>query len=275
MSKKTESESYTLGYGEGAMDWMTSRTAEVHGAFLLPYLKPGMSFLDCGCGPGTLTLGFARHVAPGRTIGIDREASQFRATAELAQRDGIENLTFQTGDIYDLPFADGMFDVVFGSAVLGSVANADKVVTEMVRVLKPGGWLGLKEFDHDGDIVWPQTPLIARSIELYHRLRAHNGHEPNAGRRLKAFMHAAGCPVEYIHALYEQKADAEQLLKHVERNNRLVSEMLSSQYEELGWCSAQELDEDAQAWVEFANDPAAIHLSTWFEAVGKKHTSPE
>jgi hypothetical protein len=51
--------------------------------------------------------------------------------------------------------------------------------------------------------------------------------------------------------------------------------MLSSQYEALGWCSAQELDEDAKAWVEFANDPTAIHLSTWFEAVGKKHTSPE
>jgi ubiquinone/menaquinone biosynthesis C-methylase UbiE len=270
MSKK-ENENYTLGYGEGAMDWMTSRTAEVHGAFLLPYLKPGMRFLDCGCGPGTLTRGFAEIVVPGETIGIDRESSQFAAMAEAATRDGIENLIFQTGDIYDLPFADEIFDVVFGSAVLGSVANAEKVVTEMVRVLKPGGWLGLKEFDHGGDIVWPQTPIIARSIELYHRLRAHNGHELHAGRRLKEFMHAAGCSIEYIHALYDQKTDAEQLLAHIERNNRLVSEMLSSQYVELGWCSQQELDEDAQAWIEFANDPAAIHLSTWFEAVGRKN----
>ena len=270
MPKKKKNESYTLGYGEGAMDWMTSRTAEVHGAFLLPYLKPGMRFLDCGCGPGTLTRGFAEFVAPGEAIGIDMEASQFSATAETAREDGIENLTFRTGDIYHLPFADEHFDVVFGSAVLGSVANAGKLVEEMVRVLKPGGWLGLKEFDHGGDIVWPQTPLIARSIELYHRLRAHNGHEPHAGRRLKEFMHAAGCSIEYVHALYDEKTDAEQLLPHIERNNRLVFEMLSSQYEELGWCSPQELEEDAEAWVEFANDPTAIHLSTWFEAVGRK-----
>jgi hypothetical protein len=51
--------------------------------------------------------------------------------------------------------------------------------------------------------------------------------------------------------------------------------MLSSQYVELGWCSQQELDEDAQAWIEFANDPAAIHLSTWFEVVGGKKTRRE
>ena len=128
MPKKKKNESYTLGYGEGAMDWMTSRTAEVHGAFLLPYLKPGMRFLDCGCGPGTLTRGFAEFVAPGEAIGIDMEASQFSATAETAREDGVENLSFRTGDIYHLPFADEHFDVVFGSAVLGSVANAGKNV---------------------------------------------------------------------------------------------------------------------------------------------------
>jgi hypothetical protein len=49
--------------------------------------------------------------------------------------------------------------------------------------------------------------------------------------------------------------------------------MLSAQYEALGWCSRQELEEDAQAWIDFASNPAAIHLSTWFEAVGKKWES--
>jgi len=252
------------------MEWMTSRTAKGHGAFLLPYLQPGMSFLDCGCGPGTLTGGFARQVAPGQTIGIDMEPSQFMAAAEAAQRDGVGNLRFETGDIYALPFADETFDAVFASAVLGSVADPEKVVAEMVRVLKPEGWLGLKEFDHGGDIIWPQTPVIARSTELYHRLRAHNGHEPYAGRRLKEFIDAAGCSVEYSHAYYDQHAGAEQLRPHLERNNRLIFEILGPQYDELGWCSREELEEAAQAWIEFANNPAAVYLSTWFEAVGKK-----
>jgi ubiquinone/menaquinone biosynthesis C-methylase UbiE len=272
MTKKT-AETYTLGYGEGAMDWMTSRTAEGHGAFMLPYLTPDMHLLDCGCGPGTLTRGFAERIAPGKAIGIDREASQFAMTAEAAQRDGVENLEFRTGDIYDLPFADDRFDVVFGSAVLGSVSDPGKVVQEMSRVLKPGGWLGLKEFDHGGDIVWPQTPIIARSIALYHRLRAHNGHEPEAGRKLKQFIRTAGCAVEYGHALFYQTDGTEQLKAHVERNNQLVSEMLGAQYTALGWCSQEELDEDEHAWIEFAENPDAVYLATWFEAVGKKKTA--
>jgi ubiquinone/menaquinone biosynthesis C-methylase UbiE len=273
MTEKTTDETYTLGYGEGAMDWMTSRTAEGHGAFLIPYLQPGMSLLDCGCGPGTLTRGFAERVAPGTVIGIDREASQFAAMSEAARRDDIGNLTFQTGDIYALPFADGTFDVVFGSAVLGSVAGPEKVVAEMTRVLKPGGWIGLKEFDHGGDIVWPMDSILDRSIALYHRLRAHNGHEPQAGRKLKNYMQNAGCITEHCHARYYQTNGAEQLLAHIERNNRLVSEMLGVQYIALGWCSQAELDEDEQVWIEFAKNPAAIYLATWFEAVGKKMES--
>ena len=263
-------EKYTLGYGDSSMDWMTRRTVEGHGAFMLPYLEPGMRLLDCGCGPGTLTLGFAKHVAPGETIGIDLEASQFADSAEAARRESIDNLEFRTGDIYALPFEDASFDAVFGSAVLGSLARAEAVIGEMVRVLKPGGVIGLKEFDHGGDIVWPLTPLIERSIELYHRLRAHNGNEPLAGRRLKGWLHAAGCSIESVHACYTEQTDVEHLRAIVRRNNGLTVEFLAAQYAALGWCTPEELEEDAQAWTEFAENPAAIYLSSWFEVVGRR-----
>ncbi|TDJ45492.1 MAG: methyltransferase domain-containing protein [Gammaproteobacteria bacterium] len=274
MPKKIDSmsarEKYTLGYGDRSMEWMTRRTAEGHGAFMLPYLEPGMRFLDCGCGPGTLTLGFAAHVAPGETIGIDLEASQFTDSMEAARRDGITNLSFQTGDIYALPFDDESFDAMFGSAVLGSLGNAAAVVGEMVRVLKPGGVIGLKEFDHGGDIIWPLTPAIERSIELYHRLRAHNGHEQLAGRRLKGWLDSAGCSIELVHASYAERTDVERIREIVGRNNDLSFEVLAAQYEALGWCTREDLEVEAQAWIEFAENPAAVYLSTWFEVVGRK-----
>ena len=252
------------------MQWMTSRTAEVHGAFFLPYLKPGMRLLDCGCGPGTLTLGFARQVAPEETIGIDREAAQFAETIKAAERENIHNLRFEVGDIYELPYEDESFDAVFASAVLGSVADAERVVAEMARVLKPGGVMALKEFDHGGDIIWPQSEIIAQSIKFYHGIRKHNGHAEDCGRRLRKFMTSVGCDVDYLRAFFDQQTTADELRAYIDRNNYLIGEILGPQYIQLGWCSQEELDAQAAAWVEFAADPAAIYLACWFEAVGIK-----
>ena len=263
-------EHYTLGYGQSSMDWMESRTADRHGAFLLPYLRPGMRLLDCGCGPGTLTIGFAQHIAPGEAIGIDRESSQFAPVVSEAERESISNLHFEAGDIYALPFDDASFDVVFGSAVLGSVADADRVVQEMVRVLKPGGLLALKEFDHGADIIWPQSDIISRSIEFYHRLRLQNGHEPHAGRKLKAYMIAHGCRIDYVHAYFDQQTKEAELKTYIDRNNGLHREILGPQYCALGWCTPEEVDEIITEWEKFAENPASIYLATWLEGVGVK-----
>lgn len=254
------------------MEWMTDRTADGHGAFLLPYLKPGMRFLDCGCGPGTLTIGFAQQVAPGETIGIDREIGQTKPIATAAAGDGIENLKFEQGDVYRLPYPDASFDVAFASAVLGSLTDAQLVVREMVRVVKPGGIVGLKEFDHGGDMIWPQSPVIERSVEHYHRLRAENGHEPNAGRRLKEFLAENVCDVAYVNAFYDQQTTIDKLDPYIERNNRLFREVLGPQYYERGWTTPAEMEECIEEWRSFARNPAAVYLSAWVEAVGIKRS---
>ena len=270
MDTESGRENYMLGYGNSAMAWMKSRTVEHHGAFLLPYLEPGMSLLDCGCGPGSLTLGFAARLAPGAVVGIDREAGQFAAAADAAAEQGMTTLRFETGDIYALPFDDASFDVVFCSAVLGSVSEPKRVVQEMVRLLKRGGIIAIKEFDHGSDIIYPQTPAIARSIELYHRLRAHHGHAAQVGRQLKGIINETGCTVEYVNAVFDQQTGREGLQAYIERNNGLFFEVLGPQYEALGWCTPEQLEADAAAWREFAEDQAAVYMSAWVEAVSQK-----
>src|ERR1700704_476217 len=81
-------EVYTHGYGGRAQEWMSQRRAAEAADFILPHLRPGMRVLDCGCGPGSITVDLATAVAPGEVIGIDIEQSQLDTARALAAERG-------------------------------------------------------------------------------------------------------------------------------------------------------------------------------------------
>jgi ubiquinone/menaquinone biosynthesis C-methylase UbiE len=97
---------------ELARDYGT-RTAYQQAAFVLPHLRPSISLLDIGCGPGTITLGLAETVAPGYVIGIDYDAAHVEEAKARAEERGMTNVTFQLANALSLPFGDGTFDAVF------------------------------------------------------------------------------------------------------------------------------------------------------------------
>ena len=70
MSDSQSRDTYTHGY-KTAVRNQQRRTAEDQGAFFIQHLRPGMKVLDCGCGPGTITVGLADVVNPGQVVGID------------------------------------------------------------------------------------------------------------------------------------------------------------------------------------------------------------
>ena len=65
---------YTHGHHESVLRSHRWRTAENSAAYLLTYLQPGMSLLDVGCGPGTITADLAALIAPGRLVAIEVSA---------------------------------------------------------------------------------------------------------------------------------------------------------------------------------------------------------
>ena len=265
-----EREQYTMGYGPAATAIMSERTAESHAAFFLPHLKRGMHLLDCGCGPGTITLGLAELLAPGEVVGTEIEHSHVALARENASRLGIGNARFETADLYELPFADASFDAIFISAVLGNLQEPIRGLRETYRVLKPGGVIGVKEFDHSGDLVYPADPAIEKYGELYLRLRRENGHDPETGRKLGSLLLAAGFTELEWAPVYESFASPQAAGGFAYVSAGLLADGWGEKFMSRGWVTAADIAEMRAAWQRFAAFPGAIFAAAWCEAVARR-----
>ena len=173
----------------------TTRQAASDAAFYLPHLKPGMSLLDCGCGPGTITVGLAEAVAPAQVIGIDIDEARIESAQKLAAETGATNVSFQVADVLDLPFPDESFDAAFEHAVLQHVPEPVSGAREVLRVLKRGGVFGAADVDLDGAIAGNQAMLPipdAEIVDLYVRYRASQGANLRFGKELLGVLSEAG-----------------------------------------------------------------------------------
>lgn len=182
-------ERYTHGHHESVLKSHTWRTIANSAEYLSPRLEPGLSLLDVGCGPGTITVEFADRLAPGRVVGVDAAAEVImKASSDFAR----DNLEFAVADGYRLPYPDDSFDIAHAHQVLQHVAEPVRLLRELRRVVKPGGIVAARDVDYAGTIWYPQLPGLDAWLDLYERVHRSNGGEPDAGRRLKAWAREAG-----------------------------------------------------------------------------------
>ena len=196
-------EAYTPGHTDNATDFMSKRSVETHGQFFLRYLTPGVSVLDAGCGPGSITSSIAPLIAPGSIVGIDFGASQIERAASNASRAGIHNAEFRTADCYSLPYDRGTFDRVFSHALMEHLSDPLRAMKELHRVLKPGGFIGVCSPDWGGFLLAPPSADVAAAVTAYTNLQASNGGDVQVGRRLGAYMAEAGFADVRMSARYE------------------------------------------------------------------------
>jgi len=135
-------EDSTLGYSQQVSRGLQRRPLAGCAAFFLPHLRPGMAVLDCGCGPGSLTLEIAELVAPGQVVGIDIDPGQCDRAQALAGGRGIANVRFEPVDVYALPYPDASFDAVFSHAPVSHLAEPMHALAESRRVTGGRGATG-------------------------------------------------------------------------------------------------------------------------------------
>jgi len=136
------------------------------------HLEEDFRVLEIGSGAGYFSAEVARRIPDGRLELIDVQ----RGMIELARsKIHSDNVGFAVGDAANLPFVDGVFDVVFLVAVLGEVSNKDGCLTEIHRVLKPSGLLSITEQPGDPDFLPMPTVLSLAEEHGFHFAESYGG----------------------------------------------------------------------------------------------------
>lgn len=127
--------------GEAFLDWLDA--------------PKGLRWLDAGCGNGAFTEMLIARCAPATVMAVDPSDDQL---AYARKRPGARMAEFRVGDAQLLPFDDGNFDAAIMALVLSFLPNPSKAVTEIARVVRPGGWVATYMWDLPGGGA-PVTPI--------------------------------------------------------------------------------------------------------------------
>ena len=144
--------------------------------------------LDAGCGSGAMARCFASHFADASVIGVDIRDDYVVYAQGRAKEDGLQNVEFRQDSVFDLPFANASFDVVWSKYVMQWINDPEKAVAEFRRVTKPGGVVVCCNFDGFAITHYPEDESLQRHIlTVFPRLI-----DVNIGRKTAPIFHECG-----------------------------------------------------------------------------------
>jgi ubiquinone/menaquinone biosynthesis C-methylase UbiE len=176
---------------------------------MLP-LPAGDSVLDVGTGFGILPFELAANVAV-RAAGVDHNEQYIEHALELRARLAAQDLldpgsdvSLFAGNACDLQFADGSFDLVFMREVLQFIPEPVAALSELYRVLRPGGFACVGDTDDQLWITWPPpSPALSRLVGAVAAVQHAQGGDRQSGRKLTSHLRAAGFKINSLVVLPE------------------------------------------------------------------------
>lgn len=244
---------YTHGHHESVLRSHSVRDIANSAEYLRPHLRSTTRLLDVGAGPGSITADFASVVAHVTATEISAEALQL--SRDLTTTRGLSNLDFAVEDVHALSFDDDSFEVVHAHQVLQHVEDPVRALREMRRVAVPGGIVAARDADYAGFHWFPELPALDRWLALYRAAARANGGEPDAGRRLLSWAHAAGfddvtaTASTWCYASPEQRAWWGGMWA-----DRILESALARQLVDSALATPDDLREISAAWTRWAED---------------------
>jgi SAM-dependent methyltransferase len=239
---------YTHGHSEPVLRSHRWRTAENSCSYLLPHLRPDMTLLDVGCGPGTITADLARRVAV--AVGVDRSPDVIAA----AQADHPE-VHFRAADLFDV---DGHYDVGHAHQVLQHLTDP---VAALRKLGQLGGLVAVRDSDYEGFRWFPDDERLDRWLATYLAVTRRNGANADAGRRLVAWASKAGLTdVVYTTSTWTFVDPPDRRWWGELWAERTEASSLSEQAVDYGIATAGELSEMAEGWRAWSVAPDGLFV---------------
>jgi SAM-dependent methyltransferase len=189
---------------------------------------------------------------------------------ELVAKLGLSDVEIVLGNARHTGLPSNAFDVVHARTLLITVPEPTKVLVEMVRLARPGGWVASLEPDAECVICYPPHPAFDRLCEIFAQAFSRNGADPHMGRRLAELYREAGLSdvnVEARAAVYP--------LGYSRRTIRAdLVRAMRTQIADMGLTDAAELDAiDAAVRNHFANPDVVVMPGVNFLVCGRKPTA--
>ncbi|XVJ60195.1 MAG: methyltransferase domain-containing protein [Tepidisphaera sp.] len=281
-------ESARLGLQHRLWSWVTHRLWERAG------VRPGMSVLDAGCGPGHTAMELAQIVGPqGRVVGLDESAAFLKELGEEAKARHFTHVARVLGDVQNLehalPGREGTFDLAYLRWVLCFVSRPQDVIGGLAKVIKPGGRVVIQDyFNYEYSIkIAPREAVFERAIDAVATSWRSRGGDPDIVARLPGMLREAGFEVRWLDSV--QRVARSPAAFETERNQNGVCVGASGgvgggdpmwhwpdtffrtflpKLVEPGFLTKQECEAAIGAWDRAAENPSAfVLLPTVFELI--------
>jgi SAM-dependent methyltransferase len=152
----------------------------------------GSRVLEAGCGVGAQTVTLAANSPDARISSVDISESSVAEARRRVEEAGFTNVTFQQGDIFNLPFGAGAFDHVFVCFVLEHLPRPMDALRTLREHLRPGGSITVIEGDHGSAYFHPDSAAARRAIQCQVELQRRAGGNALIGRELYPLLYGSG-----------------------------------------------------------------------------------
>lgn len=238
------------------------RTVDNANRNLLKFLRPGLSVLDVGCGSGAITRSIAEKIGKsGRVLGIDPNATLIeQARLHIGN---LAWLDFQQGDAYSLN-TDERFDLVTCARTLQWLADPKAALVTMKRLVKPGGYLSILDYNHE-KISWEPAPPVSMQqfYDAFLQWRQDAGFDNAIADHVSDIMKRIGFATIQVENQFEIVNRGDVTFATSSRLWSEVAELRGPQLVQSGYIAESERLQaiaDYDNWIETAGESMTVYL---------------